>query len=196
MGKRVVVIASGETERRALPHLVRHLEAEGIRVVEVRRPDGNKALSVEMAEKLIKAAWYAPAGNAPPDKFVVLLDADGGDPVRVLHPFREQLPQRLGARITASIQFACAQWHLEAWYFADAGGLRKWLGRDLGSVDPSQPDGIQYPKLHLKHLLGERAYTSVVSEEIARQLDPATIAGRSLSFHGLLEAIRNGIQSG
>ncbi len=56
MSKNVVVIASGETERRALPHLVAHLQADDIFVVEVRRPDGNKALNVEMAEKLVKAA--------------------------------------------------------------------------------------------------------------------------------------------
>ncbi len=30
MGKDVVVIASGETERRVLPHLVAYLQAEGI----------------------------------------------------------------------------------------------------------------------------------------------------------------------
>jgi hypothetical protein len=58
MGKQVVVIASGETERRALPHLVRHLEADGVTLVDVRIPPGNKALNVEMAEKLVKSAWY------------------------------------------------------------------------------------------------------------------------------------------
>jgi hypothetical protein len=52
MGKNVVVIASGETERRSLPHLVAHLQAEDIVLVEVRIPPGGKALNVEMAEKL------------------------------------------------------------------------------------------------------------------------------------------------
>ena len=32
MSRRVVVIASGETERRALPYLVKHLAAEGVEV--------------------------------------------------------------------------------------------------------------------------------------------------------------------
>src|SRR6266545_6755185 len=124
MSKHVIVIASGETERRALPHLVAHLCAEGILVTEIRRPDGNKALTVEMAEKLIKAAWFAPTDNITPDKFVILLDADGKDPDEVLRPFREQLRGRLGSKITANLQFATAQWHLEAWYFADVSGLR------------------------------------------------------------------------
>ena len=64
MSKQVVVIASGETERRSLPHLAAHLHAEDIFVVEVRRPDRSKALSVEMVEKLVKAAWWALALNA------------------------------------------------------------------------------------------------------------------------------------
>jgi hypothetical protein len=71
MGKDVVVIASGETERQSLPHLVAHLEAEGITLLEVRIPRGGKALNVELAEKLVKASWFERIA-APPDKFVVL----------------------------------------------------------------------------------------------------------------------------
>jgi hypothetical protein len=71
MRKSVVVIASGETERRALPHLVAHLQAKGVSVVDVRIPPGGKALNVEMAEKLLKAVWFERVA-APPDKFVVL----------------------------------------------------------------------------------------------------------------------------
>jgi hypothetical protein len=91
-----------------------------------------------------------------------------------------------------SIPLACARWHLEAWYFADASGLRVYLEGAPGSVDTSKPDEIQNPKLHLKHLLGERAYTAVISEEIAKGLNPQTIGQRSPSFRGFLEAVRNG----
>jgi hypothetical protein len=191
MGKDVVVLASGETERRSLPHLVAHLEVEDITVAEVRIPPGGKTLNLEMAEKLLKASWFERLA-APPDKFVVLLDTDGRAPDDILRPFREQLPPRLGPTIKAHLQFACAQWHLEAWYFADGSELRGYLGRDLGGVDASKPDEIQNPKLHLKHLLGERAYTAVISEEIARRLNARTIGERSPSFQGFLKAIRNG----
>jgi hypothetical protein len=47
MAKTVVVIASGETERRSLPHLLAHLEEEGVAVVEIRIPPGGKALNPE-----------------------------------------------------------------------------------------------------------------------------------------------------
>jgi hypothetical protein len=67
-----------------------------------------------MAEKLVKAAWFE-RFTAPPDKFVILVDADGKAPDDVLRPFREQLAGRLGPKIHAHLQFACAQWHLEAW---------------------------------------------------------------------------------
>ena len=121
MGKDVVVIASGETERRSLPHLVAHLQAEGIALIEVRIPRGGKALNVEMAEKLLKASWFERIA-APPDKFVVLVDTNGRTPDEILRPFREQLPGRIGTKIGAQVQFAFAQWHLEAWYFADIRG--------------------------------------------------------------------------
>lgn len=189
--KHVIVLASGETERRALPHLVAHLQQDNIFVDEVRRPDRNKALTVEMAEKLVKASWYARPTETT-DKFVILLDTDGKDPDEVLRHFRDDLPRRLRPHVTADLQFAYAQWHLEAWYFADASSLRSYLGRDLGSIDPSEPDEIQNPKLHLQNLLGDRAYTAIVSEEIASSLNAETISQRSASFRTLLRAVKNG----
>jgi hypothetical protein len=149
MSKNVIIIASGETERRSLPHLLAHLKAADVIVDDVRIPPRRKnALTIEMAEKLMRSAWF---GNAsPPEKFVVLLDADGKVPDDVLRPFREELPKRIGGNISATIQYAIAQWHLEAWFFGDARGLKGYLGRAPGSVDTSKPDEIQNPKQHLK----------------------------------------------
>lgn len=144
---------------------------------------------VEMAHKLVSAAWFKAA--VPPDKFVVLLDADGREPDRILQPFRHLLPQLLHGSITAALQFAVAQCHLEAWYFADVASLKGYLGRSPG-VDVAKRDEISNPKLHLKHLLGNRVYSAAVAEEIARVLDAAVIAGRSPSFHGFIAALRNG----
>lgn len=153
MSKHVVVIASGETERRSLPHLVSHLQDQDVFVDEVRIPPGNAALNVSMAARLIKAAWYARLGSSPPDKFVILVDLDNKTP-----------NDALGAR--------------------------------LEIVDTSKPDDIENPKNHLKNVLDERVYTARVSEEIAMSLDPTTIAGRSPSFRGFLEAVKNGVSSG
>ena len=190
MSKKVVVIASGETERRALPHLLDHLHERDIRV---RIPPRNRALNVRTAYSLIQASLYD-YGDRSPDKYVILVDTDGKDPDVVLGSFKEQLPNLLGSQFRPSIQYAFAQWHLEAWYFADANSLRGYLGgRDLGSgVDTSQPDKIQNPKLHLKNLLKDSFYTARVSEEIAKTLNAETISGRSPSFNGLLDAVKNG----
>ena len=192
MTKHVAVIASGETERRALPYLVSHLRGGDINV-SVSIPRGNRKLTVSMAESLIKSVLY---GGQPPDKVVVLIDIDGKDPDQELRPFKTDLPGRLSNGPPHSIQFAYAQWHLEAWYFADAEGLRGYLsGQAPGHVDTSRPDDIQNPKLHLKHLLGDRRYTALVAAEIAKSLNPQVIAERSPSFRGFLEAVRNGAAS-
>ena len=156
----------------------------------MRIPGRNRALDVGIAEKLIKSAWYENP-DAPPDKFVLLVDLDGEDPGAMLRPFRERLPQRLG-EIKADLLYAYAQWHLEAWYFADVGNLREHLGRAPGHVDTARPDEIPNPKQRLKNLLGGRTYTAGVSEEIAKSLDAAVIAGRSPSFRSFLDAVANG----
>ena len=189
MAKNVIVLASGETERRALPHLLFHLRDCGVSLMEVRIPPRNGELRVQMAERLIKAGWYERL-DAPPDKFVILLDVDGKSPDVVMEPFKT-LSKRLGGEIGATVLYAYAQWHLEAWYFADAQGLGDCLKRALGRVDTSKPDRIQNPKLHLKHLLGG-IYTARISEEIASQLDATAIAERSPSFKGFMEAVMNG----
>ena len=189
MTKHVIVVASGETERRALPHLVSHLRDRDI-AVEVRIPPRHRALRTGVAESLIKAAWFESLHN-PPDKFVVLLDIDQAAPDAILGPIQKGLSGRL-ADVNADVLYAYAQQHLESWYFADSANLRNYLGRSPGNVDTSKPDAIHNPKLHLKHLLGKRVYTARLSEEIARRLDPQSIEQTSPSFRGFVDAVRNG----
>lgn len=194
MAGRVVIIASGETERRALPHLTVRLRDLGTEVVDVRIPPRRRpALDPRTAEGLIKAAWY---GNWPrPDKFVILVDADRAAPARRIGPLRDALSKRLDG-IDASVQFAYARQHLEAWYFADSRNLENYLGRDLGKADSTRPDEIDNPKEHLKNLLGDRVYTAAVSERIARTSNAETIRAHSPSFAGFLDAATNGGRPG
>ena len=191
MAKRVVVIASGETERRAIPHLVQHLQDRDVELSSVAIPSNNRGLNVDMVEKLIASEWFS--ATLRPNKFVILVDADGKDPDEILQPFRENLPSRLPRGLSSgAVQYAYAQWHLEAWYFADADNLRGYLGRPLGNVDTSSPDAIQNPKLHLKSLLADKFYTARVSEEIAKSLDSRAIRQLSPSFRAFIAAIENG----
>ena len=164
-------------------------------MTEVRIPPNNRALSYSVAASIIKSIWYVNP-EAAPEKFVLLVDADGNDPDSILLPLREKLIERIPEEIHVRVQYAWAQWHLEAWYFADATNLRAYLGRNPGHVDTSKPDEIQDPKRHLMNILRPRTYTARVSEEIARTLDPRTIAGRSPSFKGFVEAVLNGSACG
>lgn len=190
--KRVVVIASGATEQRALPILLGRLEEEGIQAGEVRIPPRHRDLTAEVAAKLIRAVWYERFGS-PPEKIVVLVDTDRKPPEAALRDLRSRLPRLLTSEMERSVHFAYAQQHLEAWFFADAERLRTYLAGSLRKVDATRPDEIENPKRHLKRLIGSgRLYTSRVSEEIARALDPKVVAERSPSFGGFLRAVRNG----
>ena len=191
-----MVVVSGETDRRSVPHLCRQFSNQA-GLFEVRKPPGNAALTPEQASKLIKAAWYEMYGRGlPPDKFVVLVDTDAHDPPEVARPFEEMVAHL--ADIPAPRFVATAVRHLEAWFFGHSEKLREFLGRDLGSIDSSRPDEIDDPKLHLKHLLksGSRVYTALVAEQIAAQLDPLLIEGRSRSFAGFITKLKNGSEGG
>lgn len=196
MAKRVVVIVSGETDRRAVPHLCRLVTAD-MEFFDVRKPPGNSSLTPEQAVKIAKAAWYELLAN-PPQKFVILVDADEHceTPSHAASPFQSAVDQ-LG-HIAAAFLVAVAVRHLESWYFADEPALRAFLGRDLGAVDPSQPDKMANPKLHLTQLLKSqrRLYTAQLSESIAMKLDPDKVAARSPSFSKFLAMVQNGETTG
>lgn len=190
MGKTVVVIAAGLTETEALPYLLRDLIWEHDCSIHVRVPPRNQPLTPNKAANLIKAAWWDLHGRGEsPDKFVILVDADGASLESRKEPFRE-VCERL-RDIPAFRVVAAVQWHLEAWFFGDEGGLRSYLGRDLGSVDASEPDSIINPKLQLKHLLGV-PYTASVAGEIARCTSPAAIRSRSRSFAAFEQSVKDG----
>jgi hypothetical protein len=193
VSKRVIIIASGETERRALPHLLRHLSADGISIdPPIRTPPRFGKITGDSAFRLIISAWHERKWSAPPDKFIVLTDADGKDPQVVLGTLEQELARTSIQELPVPVLLAAAKWHLEAWFFADAGALRKYLGgKSLGAVDPSKPDEIQNPKLCLRHLLSE-PYSSRISEEIAQGVSPLEVRTRSPSFARFEQAVRNG----
>ena len=193
--KIVAVIASGETERRALPHLTKHLSDQGITVQPPLIPPNNGALKAEMVAKLIQSDYHMNLAMnlSTPHKYVVLVDVDGKEPDEVLPQFRNNVPMRLEPELRSKVLYAYARWHLEAWYFADSRNLRNYFGgRALGHIDTTRPDEIQNPKLHLKNLLGDSIYTARISEDIAQQLDARTISQRSPSFGKFLDAVNNG----
>jgi Domain of unknown function (DUF4276) len=190
MGRDVVVVASGDTERRALPHLLKHLlGAELASPVDVRiSPHG--LLTVGIAERIVKATWWERHGRGtPPDKIVVLVDADTRSRDEKLLEF-DELPRRL-ADLPVAVKLAVAKWHLEAWFFADADGLRACLGgRSLGPLG-ADPDDMPFPKQRLRNLL-DVPYTSRVAERIATAISTDVMRQRSLSFAHFEAAVKNG----
>jgi hypothetical protein len=190
MGKRVVIIASGETERMALPHLLRHLEAEKVTILEpIRTPPRDRPITSDMATSLVLSAWHST--DPRPDKFVILVDADGKDPQAVAATLAERLGGTKCQQIPVPIKVIAAKWHLEAWFWADPLGLRDYLGRDLGKVDTSDPDAIPSPKNSLKQLLDD-VYTARVAGEIAQKISAIEVSKRSRSFSLFEQAVRNG----
>jgi len=186
--KRVVVIASGETERKALPSLLAHLAEESILLSDVRTPPHHRKLDAPMAARLVAAAHWSSIPR--PDKFVVLVDADGQDPLAIAPAMQRELAG-LCQVISIPILVTAAKWHLEAWFFADGPGLRAFLARDLGNVDGSNPDAIANPKAHLKNLFAQ-TYTARIAGLIAGALSAVAIRQTSPSFRRFEAAIRNG----
>lgn len=190
MPKRVLIIASGPTEQSALPILLEHLKSENIEI-DIRIPPGHRQLRPNVVYPIIISSQYD-SDEGPPNKCVILVDTDGKSPEESINPIQQGLLRTQLSRTFDNVKFAYAQWHLEAWYFADAANLRGYLRRDVGNINPNEPDQIQNPKHHLRQLLGDSTYTAQVSEEIAARLNPSTIAQHSSSFRIFLETIRNG----
>lgn len=181
---RVVVIASGETERKALPKLCRDFNEPEYTLVNVLVPPRTGCLSPEMALRLAKSV------RSEADKIVVLVDADGKSPEAVLGGFRAKFQN--WPPWPRPVLLVHAQWHLEAWFFADATGLRNFLkDQELGHL-PANPDEIPRPKLRLQQLLSPMLYTSLTAQAIAATIQPQNAEDRSPSFAQFRAAMRNG----
>ena len=192
MTKRVLIIGSGETERRVLPVLLRRLRDEGIYAEDVRIPSGGGSLTLKTVVRIARAAWFETnAVGQAPDKLVVLVDANGKSTDDAIAELESPLTGRLG-ELPLTVRVAAAKRHLEAWFFGDEEGLRAYLGRNLGNVDASAPDDIRDPKHHLRNLLAGELYTARIAEEIARRVAPEAIYGRSASFANFVDTVRNG----
>lgn len=180
----VALIASGETERRALPLLCRDLGASGTTLTEVLVPPRTGQLSPDMALRLARSVHTAS------NKIVVVVDADGRTQDSILQPFRKKFQN--WPSWPRPVFLAHAQWHLEAWFFADQAGLRLFLNdKDLGNL-PAIPDDIERPKLRLQHLLQPFLYTAATAREIAAAIHPQVAEKRSPSFAQFRAAMRNG----
>lgn len=187
----VLVIGSGATEREALPWLLSESISRTGRGLLVRHPPSPQRLTPSTAAQLIIAHYWA--SYPRPEKAVVLVDADSAEPDQVIAQMETALMPRI-VNVTErglTVLITAAKWHLEAWFFADAQGLREYLGRDLGSVDISDPESMCRPKHHLQRLLN-RPYTSSVAREIARSLKAAMIRGKSGTFRLFELAFENG----
>ncbi len=187
MGKQVLVVASGRTELAAVRHLLRSTR-ELIESLDIRTVLHGR-VTIDQATKIVRGAWFERLYVTPLDKAVVLTDCDGAswnESVERLAEIRLRLQD-----LPLPILIAAANWHLEAWFFADADGLRSALGRSLGGVNTSSPDDIQNPKLHLRNILA-KPYTSRVAGEIARKIRPEIARTRSPSFQHFETSVLNG----
>jgi hypothetical protein len=110
MDERVLIVVSGETERRALPHLLDHLSQVGVADIQIRMsPHGS--VTTDVAKKVIISAWWelSALGQAF-DKAVVLVDADAARPEQKEAEF-ERLPSLISS-IPIIVLVAAAKWHL------------------------------------------------------------------------------------
>jgi len=144
-------------------------------------------MSAAVARKVVIGAWWERIAD-PFEKVVVLIDADAADPSDKEAEFNPMVIQL--ASIPVPVIVTAAKWHLEAWFFGDADGLRGYLGRSLGRIGTG-PDGIERPKYRLRDLLGG-VYTSTVAEEIGATLSATAIRGASPSFAKFERSVLNG----
>ena len=189
LAKHLLVVGSGETERRALPHLLRHVVGFEVTSLTVRVPASGQ-LTTAQALKVIKGAWWESQGRGEPlDKVVVLIDADAARPEDAEAAFADL--HRLTADLPIAVFVCSAKWHLEAWFFGDREGLRSWLGGKSLRRVAADPDEIIHPKLRLRALLSG-PYTARTAESIAAAISAEVIAQRSKSFARFERAVRNG----
>lgn len=182
------IIVEGEYDSSAYQAFIRKITSHEVKIVP-SLCDGKPNL-MRKFPGLLEAFKYQLAG-VPIDIAVVIVDADGQDPLGTERAMRSKIADR---HYPFEVHCYAVQNAMEAWLLADARAINDVTQRRAGKVvarTHDTPQNLLDPKPVLRKLLEEKrvAYTSAVAAEIAGASDPQVIVQKCPRFRQFAELI-------
>lgn len=178
------LVVEGQYDEVVLTELIRKCVADPIEVA--GRVCGgsimNKYLGFLEAFRHIKQGTHV-------DKALVIRDANGGDPEKLVSRMRDKIANR---DYPFPVKCVVIVRELETWLLADDRAISQVAGRTVPPVNES-PEAIPAPKERLMRLLAQACvpYTSEVARSIAANVDIERLRYRCPCFERFDEAVRD-----
>jgi len=177
------LIVEGQYDEMAIGGLIPRFAPADVEIV--ARPCGSKVQLMRRFSGFLEEFRYIKNGSHV-DKALVVRDADGKDPLRLLETMRSKIS---GHTYPFPVQLVVIVEELEAWLLADEASLAGIIGKRVRRTP--NPEGLHDPKEQLKRLLSEGKvyYTSEIARKIAVNANVDTLASRCPSFGRFRQAV-------
>jgi hypothetical protein len=181
------VIVEGVFDAAALPELIRKCFTDDIHIE--ARVCGSASRLMQRGQGFLEEFRHVMQGS-PVDKALIIRDADGKDPNKLVHRLNVTIKSR---SYPFPVTPVIIVQELETWLLADSEALSQVTGKSIPEL-PGSLETIMDPKQRLQSLFSDAnmAYTTEVTRKIATATRLEVLEYRCPSFRVFRQALRNG----
>ena len=184
------IIVEGDYDSVVYQALIRRLALPDAHIRPL--PCEGKANVMKKFPGLLSTLKYEIDGG-PVDMAVVIVDADGKDPVEVEAGMQEKIQGR-NYPFPLNVRFFAVPQAMDTWLLADANAISEAVVRRGGqrvTKSHDRPEDLSRPKEWLRKLLTDHnaSYTSVLCREIAEVVDLELLAQRCPRFRTFADLV-------
>jgi Mor family transcriptional regulator len=184
------IIVEGTYDSAVYDALIRRLTSLGVHIRAL--PCEGKANVMKKFPGLLSTFKYEIGGN-PVDMAIVIVDADGKDPLEVEAKMQEKIQGR-SFPFPLNVRFYAVPQAMDTWLLADASAINAAVQRRGGkpvTKSHDDPEGLPHPKEWLRKLLTDHhaAYTAELCREIAQTIDLQMLSQKCRRFSAFAELV-------
>jgi len=184
------IIVEGDYDSAVYDALIRRLTSPDVYIKPL--PCEGKPNVMKKFPGLLSAFKYEIGGN-PVDMAIVIVDADGKDPIEVEAKMQEKIQDRTYPFPLKVRCYAVPQ-AMDTWLLADASAIDIAVRRRGGKAvtkSHDHPEDLPHPKEWLRKLLTDHnaTYTAALCREIARETDLQLLSDRCPRFRVFTELV-------
>ncbi len=184
------IIVEGDYDSAVYDAIIRRLASPDAHIKPL--PCEGKANVMKKFPGLLSTFKYEIGGN-PVDMAIVIVDADGKDPLEVEAKMQEKIQGR-NYPFPLNVRFYAVPQAMDTWLLADASAINAAVQRRGGkpvTKSHDDPEGLPHPKEWLRKLLTDHkaTYTAELCREIARETDLQVLSERCPRFRVFAELV-------
>jgi hypothetical protein len=184
------IIVEGGYDSAVYDALIRRLASPDVHIKPL--PCEGKTNVMKKFPDLLSTFKYEIGGN-PVDMAIVIVDADGKNPLEVEAKMQEKIRGR-DYPFPLDVRFYAVPQAMDTWLLADAKAINAAVqgrGGKCGTKSHDDPEGLPHPKEWFRKLLTDHnaTYTAALCREVAEKTDLRVLSERCPRFRVFAELV-------